>query len=71
MIISDKTCDNCSEKGPGIFDPDSSSTFEYVTIPERDIDQITVGGLILDGYWGKDTIKLHTLDENYLQVENF
>ena len=59
VAITASNCDNCSEEGGGVFDPSSSSTFVQITDP-KDMKQIQVGNLTLNGYWGSDMIEIHT-----------
>ena len=70
VAITEVDCDNCSDNGGGIFDPATSSTFQYVTDP-GDSKQINVGELILSGYWGSDQIEIHTNDGSFAWVPEY
>ena len=57
MMITEVTCDNCSysRHGKGIFNPDSSHSFKYLTKPDEE-EEIVIGEYTVTGYWGIDTI---------------
>ena len=42
MMITEKTCDNCSYSwhGKGIFNPESSETFQFLTKPDEQEDLV-------------------------------
>ena len=70
VAITASNCDNCSDEGGGVFDPSSSSTFVQITDP-KDMKQMQVGNLTLNGYWGTDMIEIHTSDGSYAWVPQY
>ena len=72
MMITEVTCDNCSysRHGKGIFNPDSSHSFKYLTKPDEQED-IVIGEYTVTGYWGIDTIELVTESTEVLTVNDF
>lgn len=67
IVLPGKNCSDCCIGPNGSFDwvicdnsfdPNSSTTFKYVTRPEGELDEILVNNSLAYGFWGNDTIVL-------------